>query len=306
MIGPIAYLNYLPAQSAEALSQSPLSQANSEENPGVSNADKANTPIQPAASPDIHSPGLELAHDLQHLPAMKLRQKYSREASSHRNMKIRAPNKGGKIHLQFQSLAGFLKHVGPMPGPGKYTLDRIDNNNPDYGPGLVRWATATEQNNNKGDTIFLTAFGRTCSLSEWARLTGQSASVLRQRYYKAMPPEQVIFPRGGRLEWAYLLPGSLLSQTERFEAAYQSGCIWRCGVMEKRIEWLLRYAASRVNDMAEILREYTDPDGNLPDRFAKMNNEHTRWLHLLDHAKKMRVLTRIREPSLSEEPSVTP
>lgn len=41
----------------------------------------------------------------------------------------------------------FFAHIGPRPGPG-YSIDRIDNNG-DYAPGNVRWATATEQKMNQ-------------------------------------------------------------------------------------------------------------------------------------------------------------
>ncbi len=46
-----------------------------------------------------------------------------------------------------ESFAAFLTHVGKRPSP-KYSIDRWPNNNGDYEPGNVRWATMSEQHLN--------------------------------------------------------------------------------------------------------------------------------------------------------------
>lgn len=61
----------------------------------------------------------------------------------------------------------FFREIGPRPS-SKHSLDRIDNNR-DYEPGNVRWATAAEQLKNRRTTRWLTFQGRTQTVGEWAR-----------------------------------------------------------------------------------------------------------------------------------------
>ncbi|MBL8572686.1 MAG: hypothetical protein JNM13_03325 [Hyphomicrobiaceae bacterium] len=93
-----------------------------------------------------------LLADLDSLTIMQLRQKYRGEATAHSNMMARAKTKGASIHPAFRAFKDFLRHVGPKPTK-KATLDRIDNNDPEYAPGKVRWADKKTQNANKGDSV---------------------------------------------------------------------------------------------------------------------------------------------------------
>jgi hypothetical protein len=58
--------------------------------------------------------------------------------------------RGIKVSPEFDTFEGFLSEVGRKPGP-EYTLDRI-NNDGNYEPGNVRWATRITQNQNRSNS----------------------------------------------------------------------------------------------------------------------------------------------------------
>ena len=55
--------------------------------------------------------------------------------------------RGIKVCPAWDRFVQFVQDVGPHPGPG-WTLDR-ENNNGDYEPGNVRWATRKVQGRNR-------------------------------------------------------------------------------------------------------------------------------------------------------------
>lgn len=63
------------------------------------------------------------------------------------------------------------------------TIDRIDTD-AGYSPGNCRWTDAKMQANNRRNTMFVTAFGSTHSLSEWAEITGIKYHTLFARITK--------------------------------------------------------------------------------------------------------------------------
>ena len=63
------------------------------------------------------------------------------------------------------------------------SIDRIDNNK-GYSPDNCRWVTRKVQNRNKRSTIYLTAFGKTQSLGQWAEETGLTVKAIEQRLNK--------------------------------------------------------------------------------------------------------------------------
>lgn len=64
------------------------------------------------------------------------------------------------------SFANFLADMGKKPTP-EHSLDRFPNNNGNYAPGNVRWATRVEQNRNRRNNRIVTAFGETKPLVDF-------------------------------------------------------------------------------------------------------------------------------------------
>jgi hypothetical protein len=136
--------------------------------------------------------------EVQKFSATELRRRYPAEANSHRNMLQRAQTRNRVIHPEFREFRRFLAHVGPRPCKGA-TLDRIDNNDPEYGPGKVRWADKRTQNNNKGDTLLFhySRTGETYTVSRLAKLQRVKPSTIRKRKERGWTDDQIIEGKTG-------------------------------------------------------------------------------------------------------------
>ena len=97
-------------------SSSEVTLSNTLENPVSKKTTPAKQPVVTA----------ELLEDLQNLSKTELRKKYSREANSHKNRKSYCKNNDGTFADEFAVFSNFLLLVGVCPGPGKWTLDRIE------------------------------------------------------------------------------------------------------------------------------------------------------------------------------------
>jgi hypothetical protein len=73
----------------------------------------------------------------------------------------------------------FIGHIGRRPS-ASHAVDRIDNNG-NYEPGNVRWATQTVQGRNTRKNRLITAFGKTMTLAEWAERTGIKRETIARR-----------------------------------------------------------------------------------------------------------------------------
>lgn len=85
---------------------------------------------------------------------------------------------GITICERWRAFDNFLADMGERPS--NTTLDRR-NNDGNYEPGNCRWTTKTKQANNRRTNIRFDYKGRSFTLSELARATGQSKETLRVR-----------------------------------------------------------------------------------------------------------------------------
>ena len=92
-------------------------------------------------------------------------------------------NAGVSVCERWKTFAAFYEDMGTRPSLG-HTLDRFPDNQGNYEPGNVRWATISEQSENKKNTRLITYRGETHCLKRWAIKLGMSPMTLRHRIIK--------------------------------------------------------------------------------------------------------------------------
>ncbi len=93
-----------------------------------------------------------------------------------------------------ESFISFFDHVGSRPTP-KHSLERLDNN-ADYEPGNVTWATMKQQTRNRSSTRIIAFNGVFMCSKDWADYLGLSKGALCTRL-KNWPVERALSAKKG-------------------------------------------------------------------------------------------------------------
>lgn len=98
--------------------------------------------------------------------------------------------RGIRVCERWLAFENFYADMGPRPSP-KHSIDRIDNDG-NYEPGNVRWATVKQQARNTRCSRIVRFGGRTMSLAEAAELAGLNISTVRGRFSRGWSMEEAL------------------------------------------------------------------------------------------------------------------
>lgn len=99
--------------------------------------------------------------------------------------------RGITVCERWHTFESFFEDMGLPPQKGM-TLDRFPNNDGNYEPGNVRWATAKEQANNRRSSRLLEFNGETLTVAEWEDRQGFRRGLIHTRLYMGWTLERAI------------------------------------------------------------------------------------------------------------------
>lgn len=99
--------------------------------------------------------------------------------------------RGIKVCEEWNSSEAFIEWSLSHGYKDNLSIDRIDNDK-GYSPDNCRWTTQEVQHNNTSRSHKVTAFGKTMTLTEWAKQVGMDRKTLRLRLANGMTPEEAV------------------------------------------------------------------------------------------------------------------
>lgn len=130
--------------------------------------------------------------NIKNLSPNELRKAYSKEARSYDRLK-RAAKDGFVVMPPWDAPSGFrdfLRDMGPAPS-SDMTVDRIDPDLRQYGPGLCRWADKPTQTRNRRNTVWLTWRGQRITLRAFADELGMPYTTVHAAIRRGESPSQI-------------------------------------------------------------------------------------------------------------------
>lgn len=116
------------------------------------------------------------------------------------------PRYGGRgikvCHEWRHNSKAFIAYMGPRPSP-KHSLDRI-NNDGNYEPGNVQWATRQQQQRNTIQNIFIELAGTRRPLWQWLEYFNLKRSTFERRIERGWPIEKALTTKPKHCDLGYL------------------------------------------------------------------------------------------------------
>lgn len=111
-------------------------------------------------------------------------------------------NYGGRgivVCAEWHDFLAFKKYVENLPHYRKkgFSIDR-KNNNGNYEPGNIQWASKIEQANNRKTNLYLTLNGTTRTVIQWSRILGIGDGTIRFRFRKGWSVEKILSKKDWR------------------------------------------------------------------------------------------------------------
>lgn len=99
--------------------------------------------------------------------------------------------RGIKVCDEWKVFENFFRDVGLPPQKGM-TLDRYPNNDGNYEPSNVRWATKKEQANNRRSSHFVSFQNETLTIAQWEDRYGLRRGALYSRLQRGWTMERAL------------------------------------------------------------------------------------------------------------------